>query len=50
MEIPDQQLAENLIFVFDFLEGTKKYKSEFGTKFARIIVAINFIKSCISNF
>ena len=34
--LPDHQLTENLILVFDFYEETKKDKSEFVTNFVGI--------------
>ena len=42
--LPDHQLAKNLIFIFGFLERTKKMdKSEFVTKSVGVIVTIIFM-------
>ena len=38
--LPDHQLAEILIFVFDFCERTKKGENKFVIKFVGIIAAI----------
>ena len=40
---PDFQLAENFILLFDFYEKKKGDKSEFLTKFLRIVDTIMFI-------
>ena len=43
LSLPDDQLAENLILSFFRKKGQKEDKSEFVTKFVRVIATIIFM-------